>query len=123
MESARLIADSRPVVVSALLRETALPIPVGTPIRLPVAAWEVLTHLRWGFQIFRKKDVSESELQRADDALAWLVRQANEGAVTVITHGVFRRILANRALMLGWQEITQRRSFRYWSCWSFTKEH
>ena len=122
VESAHRIAPSRIIVQTALLRESNLPIPSWLPIRLPVAAWDALIHIQWGVQILQRADTSIDDLRRAEQVLTWLGNQEQfNGAVAVVTHGVFRRILANRAVKLGWTELTRRRSYKYWSVWSFLK--
>jgi broad specificity phosphatase PhoE len=121
-ESARRLAPLKPIVHSHLFREIPLPIPTWVPVRLPVAAWDGLAHVEWGYRILRNADVSPADLDRVNDAIAWLERlEGDPETISVITHGVFRRLLANRLSQLGWEALSPRRSYRCWSLWSFVK--
>jgi len=92
--------------------------------RWPVAAWDGITHIQWGYRILRKTDASAADLQRAHDAIAWLecMKDAPE-TVAVVTHGVFRRLLAIRLTELRWQALSRPRSYKHWSVWSFASLH
>ena len=118
VESAARLAPGRPVAESALLRESALPIP-NVPIRLPVTAWGALATIGWGYRIMRRAFASPSELQRAARAAEWFCTLAPDAAtVAVITHGVFRRLLANHLQSDGWLAVAEARNYKNWSMWS-----
>ena len=119
IETARRLAPARPVLQSALLRETRIGIPEASLIRMPVSAWDAVAHMGWGFRILQKVDVAPEDTQRADQVLAWVTRLERAQTISVVTHGVFRRILANRAVESGWRELTHKRSYRCWSHWTF----
>jgi hypothetical protein len=122
VESARRLPLSKPLVTSELLRESPLPIPTWAPVRLPVAVWDALVHSQWGFQILRKIDGSQADRRRADDAIAWLESVAGmSNDIAVVTHGVFRRLLAHRLLERGWQDLSRARSYKCWSVWSLVR--
>jgi broad specificity phosphatase PhoE len=117
--SAERLAPGRPILVSPLLREIPLPIP-RWPSRLPMWLWELLIHLRWGYQIVRGLDAQDVDLARATAAAEWLAEVVGgRSTAVVVTHGVFRRLLARRLLVLGWTDIGRHGGYRHWSAWSF----
>ncbi|MBC7788566.1 MAG: histidine phosphatase family protein [Anaerolineae bacterium] len=119
--SAEQLAPNRPIVVSALLRETSLAIP-HWPTRLPLGAWAVLIHLGWTYRMVRGPDPHESDRDRAATAAELLAGMVADGSTAlVVTHGVFRRVLAQQLLRLGWTCTGRRGGYRHWSCWSFTR--
>ena len=119
--SAALLAPAREVTVSPLFREVPLPIPRWLPCRAPLAVWDALIHLRWGLDAARGRPASPEALDRARRAAEWC-RDVREGmhadaTVAVVTHGVFRRLLAQRLLDDGWSAAAGRRSYAHWSVW------
>lgn len=117
----RLVAGSRPVVVSPLLRETDMRVPRWVGWRMPIGAWALAIGLDWllapgGY------DTRES-LHRAAEAVDWLVGLATEqGSVLAVTHVSFRRLMAAQLTSLGWRPTGDRRSIRHWSAWSFLQD-
>jgi broad specificity phosphatase PhoE len=117
--SAERLADGRPVLHSPLLREAPVDVP-ALPVRLPLGLWAACIHLRWGYGVFRGQEPPREEQRRATAAAKWLGRLAREGSpIVVVTHGVFRRLLADRLLASGWERDGLHRSYRHWSAWSF----
>jgi hypothetical protein len=107
------------VQVSSLLRETPLSIPKW-PTRLPMPAWELLIHLNWSYQILRGTDATSADLGRAAKAAAWLAGLVHDGSTAlVVTHGVFRRLVAKELLSLGWTNAGRRGGYSNWSAWSY----
>jgi broad specificity phosphatase PhoE len=120
-DSAERLAFDRPVAISAMLRETALPIP-HWPIPLPLRLWEALIHIRWGYQILRGTDCEPEEHARAAAAAAWLSEMVDEGSmVLAVTHGVFRRLVSRELIARGWTGTGRRGGYGHWSAWSFTR--
>ncbi|MFL5386537.1 MAG: hypothetical protein ACJ8GN_28810 [Longimicrobiaceae bacterium] len=117
--SAERLAPGREIGTSALLRETPLAIPAW-PTRLPLGAWGVIISLGWGYRILRGTDASAAERARATEAAEWLAGLASGGPVVAVTHGAYRRLLANRLLALGWTCTGRQGGYRPWSAWSFT---
>ena len=118
--SAALLATSDTVISSPLLRECDLAIP-DVPARLPLACWETLIHLRWGWDIARGRWASASDRARASDAAEWLLQLAAAAprrGVVAVTHGVFRRLLARELESRGWRALEWRRSYHCWSAWT-----
>lgn len=116
--SARRLAPDRSPLVSPLLREEPLPIPRLGTLRASLAVWEALIHLRWGLDILRR-DASPGAEARARAAAAWC-RAACGGTdrtLVVVTHGVFRRLLARQLIADGWTLAPGRRSYARWSVW------
>ena len=121
-ETAERLARSKSIVETPLLRETVLEIPAWLPMRLPISAWDGLTHIQWGYGILLKADPSQRDRKRADDAIEWLSSlDSGPSSIAVITHGVFRRLLAMRLQDLGWHTPAGRRSYKPWSVWPFTR--
>jgi broad specificity phosphatase PhoE len=119
-DSAERLAPHRQIIISDLLRESALAIP-NWPTRLPLAAWGMLIHLRWAYEIVRGSDVAASDRARAAAAADWLTDvAAHNVTVLVVTHGVFRRVLGNQLVGRGWVRTRRQKGYRHWSAWSFS---
>ena len=117
--SAERLAPRRSVQVSGLLREMPLAIP-RWPTRLPMAAWEALIHLNWSYQMLRRIDAPPADAARAAAASQWLAEVAHDGSIAlVVTHGVFRRLVAKELINLGWISTGRRGGYNHWSAWSF----
>jgi len=119
IESAERLAPGRQVQVSELLREAPLVIP-NWPTRLPFLGWEMLIHLAWQYRIVRATDPPEVDRARAAAAGQWLAELVSDGSTAaVVTHGVFRRLLALDLVGRGWKA---RRDcwYRHWSAWLLT---
>ena len=57
---------------------------------------------------------------RATAAGQWLAFiVSDDSTALVVTHGVFRRILAKQLLAHGWLSAGRRRGYGTWSAWSF----
>jgi len=120
LESAERLAPGRDITASPLLRETHLAIPRWAIGRLPLLAWSAVLHLHWGYRIMRGMDVSSVELAQAEAAADWLGTLAGESrTIVAVTHGVFRRNLANRLALRGWHMEPGRRPYHNWSVWAF----
>jgi broad specificity phosphatase PhoE len=117
--SAERLAPARKIITSELLRETPLDIP-RWPTRLPVGAWDGLVHLCWSYRILRGTDILDAERARAAAAAKWLAALvADRSTALVVTHGVFRRLLARQLLTRGWSSAGRRGGYAHWSSWSF----
>jgi broad specificity phosphatase PhoE len=120
VESARRIADGRPVVVSELLREVTLEPPLWLPLPLPIQIWEAMNHAQWSYRLLLRVD--HEHTRRARAAAQWLMQLVPAGATgVVVTHGSFRRVLARQLLAAGWRSASARRSYQHWSVWSFLR--
>jgi broad specificity phosphatase PhoE len=121
IESAERLAAGRMIRHSSLLRESVLPIP-SVSLLLPVRAWDTLAAIQWGYRILRRSDASPAELQRVADAAAWLFELiGNTGSIAVVTHGVFRRLLAKHLEATGWRLSKPRSSYDHWSTWTLNR--
>jgi broad specificity phosphatase PhoE len=118
--SARRIAPARDPDITPLLREFRLE-PSDWMPRLPVQAWDVLSHLQWSYRLL--SGAPHDVITRANEAAEWLAQRAAE-AVTVVavTHGGFRRVIAHRLEARGWRAGPERRSYANWSVWSFLRQ-
>lgn len=119
--SAQRVADGRDILVSPLLREIRLEPPRWLPIRLPIDAWDAMSHVQWSARLVFRAD--HEFVRRATAAADWLVGQTNgmSGSPTIlaVTHAAFRRILAADLAGRGWRPASRRRSFANWSIWEF----
>ena len=117
IESAALLRPGRQCEQSPLLRETPLPIPaIGA--RLPLPLWGALIALNWlrdpvnGFADTRVRSV---------EAARWLSELADSHeSIVAVTHGAFRRYLAEALLSFGWIQ-SGKRSFAHWSAWELSR--
>jgi broad specificity phosphatase PhoE len=117
--SAERLAPAREIRTSPLLRELPLAIP-HWPTRLPLGAWDVLMQLGWSARILRGTDATTPERDRAAAAAGWLAAMVDDGSTAlVVTHGVIRRLIAARLLVLGWKSAGRRGGYRHWSSWTF----
>ena len=117
--SAERLAPQREIEKSDLLREVPLKLP-RWPTRLPLIVWEFLIHVAWSYRIVRGIDSTEQDRARAAAAAKWLSEiVTNESTALVVTHGVFRRLLAQQLLLAGWTNTGRRGGYSHWSFWTF----
>ena len=117
--SAERLAPQREIQKSELLREVPLRLP-HWPTRLPLIVWEFLIHVAWSYRIVRGIDSTEQDRTRAAAAAKWLGQIATNGSTAlVVTHGVFRRLLAQQLLLAGWTSIGRHGGYSNWSYWTF----
>jgi broad specificity phosphatase PhoE len=120
LASARRIAPARDPEVTPLLRELRLEPPTWMP-RLPIQAWDAISHVQWSVRLMR--GTPHDVVRRASDAAEWLGKHAADAATVVaVTHGGFRRVIANRLEAQGWRAGLERRSYANWSVWSFSRD-
>src|SRR5262249_26978672 len=109
---------------SPLFREAPLRIPSLGRVRAPLALWALLIHLQWGLDVVRGLDVEDEVRSRRVEAANWCVRACRDhgptSVVAVVTHGVFRRALAQALATTGWTMRGRRRSYAPWSMWELT---
>src|SRR5262245_26217489 len=87
VETARLLAPGRDVVVSPLLRELDLASPSLGGLRLPLAAWALAVGGRTLLLTLRRRYPSAAEVDRVRDAAAWLEGLAAQHSLIVaVTH-------------------------------------
>jgi broad specificity phosphatase PhoE len=119
IESARRLAPQREIRVSELMREAPLPIP-RWPTRLPLTGWSAAIYVTWSYDRVRGADRTGEHWARAASAANWLAELGGIGdTALVVTHGVFRRLLAEQLVALGWMATERRNGYRHWSTWSF----
>jgi broad specificity phosphatase PhoE len=117
IDSARLLAPDREVLVSPLLRELSLD-PPNVPFRLPMSGWALAYGVRWLLRPHHH--IKPEEIERARDVAKWLIRTSQEaGSVIVVTHASFRSLVAKELRNRGWTCALPRRRSRHWSAWSF----
>lgn len=112
IESAKLLAPDRPILISPLLRELELSPPeLASWVRLPMIAWAVLIGIRW--LVRRSPDTD-----RVQAAAEWLAQLAGQhGTVAAVTHASVRGAIARELAGRGW--VCEKRSgSRHWSAWS-----
>jgi broad specificity phosphatase PhoE len=121
--TAERLADGRRITLSPLLREAPAELPHWKRVRMPRALWELAVKVHWGIRIVRHTDIPPRDLERATKAAVWLDGLTSRHRhVVVVTHGVFRRILARQLEALGWHPDGRRRSYAHWSIWSLTAD-
>lgn len=120
-ESAARLALARPVLASALLRETPLAIP-HWPTRLPLGAWGALIFAHWQYRRLRGTALDPLERARVSEATTFVATQIRAGTTgVVVTHGVFRALMASELLRAGWVASGRRGGYGHWSTWSFQR--
>ena len=122
--SAARLWPGRCVECSPLFREIPLRIPTCGNVRAPFAIWSLAIHLQWGLDILSGRDLSATDRQRVAGAAAWCedaCRDHRADAVfALVTHGVFRRVLARQLVTHGW-ELSGARHYDPWSVWTLTR--
>jgi broad specificity phosphatase PhoE len=120
VESARLLAEGREVVLSPLLREFTLAPPNLRRLRLPLSAWALAYGVRL---LFRPHEhITPAEHDRAREAAQWLAGLAEEhGRVVVVTHATFRSVLGKALENAGWRGHVPRGRPAHWSASVFTR--
>ena len=119
--SAKKLAPDREIQVSGVFREAPLAVP-NWPTRLPLAAWAIFIHLGWIYRIVRGTDASDEQLARAAAAAELLADLATVDSTSlVVTHGVFRRLLADQLRHRGWTAVGRVGGYRHWSAWTFAR--
>jgi broad specificity phosphatase PhoE len=119
--SAEKLAPGREIQVSDVFREAPLAIP-NWPTRLPLVGWAMVIHVGWMYRIVRGTDANEEERARAAVAAELLAGIATDDSTTlVVTHGVFRRLLAAQLHNRGWAAAGRVGGYRHWSAWSFAR--
>jgi broad specificity phosphatase PhoE len=120
--SAQRLAPRREIRVSPLFRETPIPVP-HWPTRLPLSIWEMLIHAAWNYRILRGIDVTPTDRAQAAQAAEWLSGLIADGSTAlIVTHGVFRRLLAKQLVSLGWRSSARRGGYNHWSSWTFARQ-
>ena len=120
--TAERLADGQPITTSPLLREAPAELPEWNRLRAPRVVWEWSVTLSWGLRILRGTDIPQQDLERASKAAFWIDDLARSREhVAVVTHGVFRRILARQLEALGWRGDGRHRSYDHWSVWALTR--
>jgi broad specificity phosphatase PhoE len=121
IESARAIVPGATIQTTPLLREIPLPIPKVFSMKLPHAMWDTLVHAHWAMNILRRADASATDIRRAVACADWLENLSwVEPRILVMTHGVFRRLLARTLRERGW-DVLGRRPYVHWSLWDLTR--
>lgn len=120
LASAQRLAQGRDVVTSPLLREIRLEPPPWIPIRLPIAAWDVVSHVQWSYRLLVGTD--HEFVRRAVHAADWLEQYTRRAeSIIVVTHGGFRRLLAATLVARGWRSARGRASYANWSSWGLAR--
>ena len=120
--SAERLADGRPILQSPLLNETQLDLPAWLPDGGPLAVRDAWVQLQWSYNALRGA-APPQEVRRAVTATKWLTRLAHDQSpIVVVTHGIFRRLLAARLVAAGWKPDGRWRSYGHWSAWAFRIE-
>jgi broad specificity phosphatase PhoE len=127
--SAERLLGRAPGAVSPLLRESRLRVPSWAPRRAPLLVWATVMHLSWLLDRVRGVDAAPDARERARLAAAWCGEQCGEqcgehggepdGAVAVVTHGIFRTLLARELVAAGWRAAPGRQTFANWSVWRY----
>ena len=119
-DSARLLVPDTDVIVSDLLRETALPPPAWEGLRLPLGVWLALMGLGWRLNVCRSEEPIAVARLRAENAAQWLIELAESASTVVaVTHGIFRRLLAEALRSSGWRGLPWSPP-RHWNAWTLT---
>lgn len=110
-ESAAVLAGDR-VTAHALFTEASLAIPtVG--LALSPSLWTVIGRLTWLMGAASAENLSATR-QRAEQAAAFLLAEAENGPVAVIAHGWINRMIA-QALCKRGMRVVEKTGSRYWS--------
>ena len=121
IESAKMLAPDREVRVEPLIREAPMPIP-RWPTPLPLAVWGTVMYARWSYSRLRGRDIASPDWQRAEAAGRVLTDLVSDGSTAVVvTHGIFRKLLATHLTLLDWSAVARKGGYSHWSAWDFTR--
>jgi hypothetical protein len=74
------------------------------------------------YRILKGTDAPPKELERIAAAARLLTeRVQTHESLTVVCHGVFRRLLGRRLVHEGWTAEPGRHSYANWSMWEYTR--
>jgi len=122
IESAKRLAPGRPIETSPLFRESMTEIPKWLRLRWPLRIWRIANGTQWAYRILRGTDAAPQELERIAAAARLLTERVQiHESVTVVCHGVFRRLLGRRLVHEGWTPEPGRHSYANWSTWEYTR--
>jgi len=119
--SAERLTGSRPLVTSPLLREIRLEPPRWVPVALPIAVWDMFSHLQWSYRL--RFGTDHEFVRRAKAASEWLQQRVRGSAtIVVVTHAGFRRLLTEQLITRGWrwQSTSSGRRYDNWSSWELS---
>jgi len=120
--SAERLAEGAPVLLSPLLREIPLELPVMRRVRLPLAGWALAVGARWAYRTLRGTPPAAAAREQAAAAGAWLEGLADEhDAVAAVTHATVRSHIAASLRGTGWRCERDRRRYAHWSVWTLTR--
>ena len=120
IESARMLAPGRDIRIEPLLAESPMPVP-RWPTPLPLGVWGLAMYFRWSVRRARGIDVDEPDWARAAAAVKWLRDLVADGSTAlVVTHGIFRKLLATHLQQANWQWVGTQRGYDHWSAWEFS---
>jgi len=114
VQSAQLLASSRPVLTEELFREAGMPHTRWRAPRLPVSVWLLIFRLAWfcGYSFNAESLPSASTRARlAANRLVDLAQQHE--SVFVAGHGIMTMLIARQLLLLGWSG-PKRPGNKYW---------
>jgi broad specificity phosphatase PhoE len=117
--SAQQLAPGREPEVSPLLRELKFNLPEWGPA-LPLKVWDALHFTAWTGLMMAGADTDET--RRAADAAEWVASRCSPDGLTIaVTHGGFRRLLAQALVARGWVKPEFWNSHHNWSAWTLVR--
>jgi len=118
--SAHRLAQGREVITSPLLREIRLEPPRWIPLRLPITAWDLVSHLQWSYRL--RARTQHEFVHCAHSAADWLEQRAGaSNTILAVTHAGFRRLVAARLIARGWRRSSDSASYAHWSSWELER--
>lgn len=119
--SAALLAPEAQVVVSELLRETPLPIPV-IRVRLPIPAWALVIGAGVAYRALRRVPPPEAARTQGIAAAEWLTElAARHGTIVAVTHANVRGYIAAGLGAAAWRREPGGSRHAHWSAWTFVR--
>lgn len=117
--SAQRLAPGRDPETSPLLRELTFDLPEWGPA-LPLELWDALHFMIWTGRMMTRADTEE--MRRAAAAAEWVESRSTAAGVTIaVTHGGFRRLLAQALMTRGWIKQDFWNPYHNWSAWTLTR--
>ena len=122
IESARLLTDTRDLLIDPVFREAGIPLRVPLPLRLSFDAWIVVGYVAWFLDLSAGGESLAAARRRAATAVRRLTRLSNQHrSVMLVGHGVFNSLIALQLRRTGWSGPVWNPAAAHWTFACYSK--
>ncbi len=120
VQSATLLRPKGQAISSPIFRETELPAPSMTKVKLRPSIWAILLRLVWFCGYSHQCESMRNAKARANKAAEQLINYAKEHqSVALIGHGFFNMLIAKELQKKGWKG-KRKTGAKHWNCTTYT---